>query len=443
MKTVINDVLGIGFGPSNLAVAIALREANFTGSTKYLEAQQNFAWQPSMLLPGSDIQHNPLRDLITPVNPLSPFGFVNYLHRSGHFFEYLNLGATFPLRREFADYVKWAADKFCSDVVYGTKVERLRIVERPGIGSLFEAITADGGCHLGRIALLGSGRSANIPDVFAGAIGPRVFHLNDYLPRIEQLERVGRVAVVGASQSAVEIMLDLDSRFPNAEVFALMRSFGYRLKDVSPFTGEVFFPEFTDYYHSSSRESRSQLAHELRATNYSAADADVINQLYLRRYESRLEGRYDHIVIVNNTRISACRLTNDRVVLDLQDRHCDDHRELAFDAVVLATGFLDHGTGGQRELAHPLLEELESHYRFNLEYGFDVARDYRLISDEAPPIYLNGLCESSHGFGDAGSFSLLSLRAAEIVRSLTEACSELATTESSLTKAPTLRAALG
>jgi len=27
-----------------------------------------------------------------------------------------------------------------------------------------------------------------------------------------------------------------------------------------------------------------------------------------------------------------------------------------------------------------------------------------------PPLYINGLCEASHGFGDAGSFSLLSVR---------------------------------
>jgi L-ornithine N5-oxygenase len=33
-------------------------------------------------------------------------------------------------------------------------------------------------------------------------------------------------------------------------------------------------------------------------------------------------------------------------------------------------------------------------------------------------VYLNGLCESTHGMGDAGSFSLLALRSARIARSL-------------------------
>ena len=33
---------------------------------------------------------------------------------------------------------------------------------------------------------------------------------------------------------------------------------------------------------------------------------------------------------------------------------------------------------------------------------------------------LNGLCESTHGIGDAGSFSLLSLRAEMILKGLRE-----------------------
>jgi L-ornithine N5-oxygenase len=53
----------------------------------------------------------------------------------------------------------------------------------------------------------------------------------------------------------------------------------------------------------------------------------------------------------------------------------------------------------------------------------DVELDYRvrLAGDGRTthaPLYLNGLCESSHGMGDAGSFSLLSLRSAAILNSL-------------------------
>ncbi|MGD5682428.1 hypothetical protein QUT02_22490, partial [Xanthomonas citri pv. citri] len=50
-----------------------------------------------------------------------------------------------------------------------------------------------------------------------------------------------------------------------------------------------------------------------------------------------------------------------------------------------------------------------------------LSRDYRMMNGSRPlPIFINGLCESSHGFGDAGSFSLLSLRSQMIAGSLIE-----------------------
>lgn len=54
------------------------------------------------------------------------------------------------------------------------------------------------------------------------------------------------------------------------------------------------------------------------------------------------------------------------------------------------------------------------------EYGAVIInRDYSLKPvGSMPAIYLNGLCESSHGLGDAGSFSLVSLRVETILQQL-------------------------
>ena len=65
---------------------------------------------------------------------------------------------------------------------------------------------------------------------------------------------------------------------------------------------------------------------------------------------------------------------------------------------------------------------------YRADGGVAVNRDYSLrFADDRPglpKVFLNGLCESSHGFGDAGSFSLLSLRSAEIVESLERALTD-------------------
>lgn len=89
------DVVGIGFGPANLALAIALEEAGFAGSCLFLERRPSPQWQPEMLLPRSDIQNHPCRDLVTPRNPRSRYTFMNFLFENGRLFEHLNLGIEF------------------------------------------------------------------------------------------------------------------------------------------------------------------------------------------------------------------------------------------------------------------------------------------------------------------------------------------------------------
>ena len=81
------DVIGIGFGPANIALAAALEERQAGFKIAFLEQMKAPAWQPAMLLSGSDIQNNPLRDLVTPRNPRSRYSFTNFLHEHGRLFE--------------------------------------------------------------------------------------------------------------------------------------------------------------------------------------------------------------------------------------------------------------------------------------------------------------------------------------------------------------------
>ena len=93
----------------------------------------------------------------------------------------------------------------------------------------------------------------------------------------------------------------------------------------------------------------------------------------------------------------------------------------SLDAVVLATGFRNLGLGEADESCPAILNDLYEFLAVNNDGVLDIQRDYSLHAKSGrsvPPIYLNGLCESSHGYGDAGSFSLLALRAAEIFGSL-------------------------
>ncbi|MEU8779898.1 SidA/IucD/PvdA family monooxygenase [Streptomyces sp. NPDC048606] len=416
------DLIGIGFGPGNLALAIALKERHPHLKAVFLESRPGPAWQPGMLLDGSDIQNNPIRDLISPVNPRSRFTFINYLHETGRFFAYLNLGAQYPLRKEYAGYVRWVAEQVGADVRYDARVTE---VLRDGRNPATAVVRLADGSELRAPAVVAApGRAPNVPEPFTSIAHPRVRHFTEYLDALSEVagHREPRVVVVGGSQSAVELVLDLRSQLPHGQVTGLVRSFGYRQKDTSPFMDEVYLPEFTDYYYEASEDAKKALNRDLRYTNYSAADIDVIHTLYLKMHEDRLDGA-ERVDVRRCTDIEGCAADGERVTLSLRERYTGDTEELQADLVVLATGFRDLGSpkeGG--EFLPALLNGIAAGVRATASGRADVGRDYRLPAADPdapfPLVYLNGLCETSHGMGDAGSFSLLALRARDIASSL-------------------------
>lgn len=410
----IHDVIGVGFGPSNIALAIAMEESGRPCSTLYLESNTQALWHEGMLLDGADIQNNPLRDLVTPVNPRSRYSFTNYLHESGNLFRYLNLGVQYPLRRDYCRYVKWVADQF-SDVRYGERVTRMEV--RDEDGAPVWSLQTDDREYLARSVVLGIGRNINIPPGFEQS--DNVVHLSRFLPALQGLSPSASIVVIGGSQSAVEILLHLlDKGFEN--IHSVHRGFSFRLKDTSPFSDEVYFPEFVDYYHALPPAKRALLDAQVRQTNYSSADGDVLHRLYLRMYELEMDG-YKPLRILRNHRIAGVQ-PGRPVVLDLEELYTSSRQRLDADLVVLATGYLDVGRNGKDGLPY-LLQDMAPTFRWSSDY-LEVGRDYRVMYTEdnshLPPLYLNGLCESSHGLGDAGSFSLVSLRARDILRSLSE-----------------------
>ena len=406
------DFVGIGFGPSNIALAVSMEEHGFDGNAIFLEQCPGPTWHESMLLEGSDVQHSPFRDFITPVNPRSKYTFLNYLHESGKLFHFLNLGVIHPLRRDYFDYVQWVGRQV-GPVRYNSRVVGLEHVSIDD-GIAWKVTLDDGKTYLARKIVLATGRVRNIPNIPGLREDPRCIHLTEYLKHIKHLDKDATVAVLGSSQSAVEIILDLLGQgFQN--VVSIHRSFSYRLKDTSPFSDEVYFEEYIDYYHALPPEKRMLLDNQTRQTNYSCADKDVIDQLYLMLYEDRVRGE-ERLQIYRNHAIQS---VNDEH-LEISDIYTDRASRVPFKLLILATGFLDIGRGGM-EAMPPSIKGIADKLQYHDDH-LDVRRNYSVCyrnGFEGPELYLNGLCESSHGLGDAGSFSLVSLRARDILAGLT------------------------
>ncbi|MEA3149583.1 MAG: L-ornithine N5-monooxygenase [Gammaproteobacteria bacterium] len=409
------NVLGLGFGPSNIALAIALEESGADFTAHFIESAPDSTWQAGMLLGGSDIQNHPMRDLVTPRNPKSHYTFINYLHQVGRLYDFLNLGIIYALRKDYSEYIRWVASHFAHMVSYHTRASQVSYDGRRHCWS----VTTNNGSFTADALIVATGRTRNIPEPYREQLGERVFHFCDYGFRMRELEpELSSIAVIGSAQSAVELHLDLMKRLPKADIHAIHRSYSMRQKDTSPFSDKVYFPEFIDYFCNANPEAREELQRQLRPTNYNTADGDVLHQLYLAIYEERLDGRNRHH-LRNNTVVDRVSADADGVTLDLRERYLDSTETIRVDAVVLATGFFDIGAGEGKEAYPPLLAGIAPGLARSDNGALQVERDYQVRTQNGLPLFLNGLCESSHGLGDAGSFSLLSLRSSEILRSLT------------------------
>ena len=417
------DILGIGFGPANIALAIALEELAPSLTVQFLETRLGPLWQPNMLIPGSDIQNHPLRDLVTPRNPRSRYSFINFLFENQRLYEHLNLPLHYPLRLEYAQYVTWVAKFFDDQVTYNCEalsIETVEISGENGTTHFFKVIAANSQIYYARSLVLAPGRTPNIPFPFTSLADNRIHHSNQYLPTLKDaIERTGgecRMAVIGGSQSAVEILLHASDYTGVKEIVGYTRNFSYRQKDTSPFSEEVYFPEFVDKYYRASPEHKTWLRNELIHTNYSASDSDVLHRLYIKQYEKRLNNTLDMTLKTRHSIID-CEPQADGIILKSWDALDRQALVKKFDLIILATGFLNLGLGAQEEPCPPLLASMIAN-RDQPSAMIKIARDYRIDLNGTLPAYLNGLCESSHGMGDAGSFSLLALRSQTIVNSL-------------------------
>jgi len=412
------DIIGIGFGPANLSLAIAIEEHNATlppaerVRARFFEQQPRFTWHDGMLLPGTTMQISFLKDLVTLRTPTSPYTFLNYLDERGRLTDFINLKTFFPTRREFHGYLSWAAARVDVPVTYGAAATRIdREADR------FTVTVRDhhGGVEsvAGHAVVVGTGIRPALPEGIL--TGRRVFHNHRLLVKLDQLPSrpLGRFLVVGAGQSAAEVTAFLHDRFPDAEVHASIRRFGYVPSDDTPYANRIFDPGSVDEYYTAPAELKQHLLNVHASTNYSAVDAELIEDLYRREYDEKLRGQR-RLFVHRVTEIEELRETPDGVTVTLRDLGDRGTVPLEVDAVVFATGFR---ASDPRDLLGPGIDHASA---FEGDRPI-VARDYSLrLSGMEGRIFLNGGVQHSHGLSSS-LLSNLSVRAAEILTAASRA----------------------
>jgi L-ornithine N5-oxygenase len=179
----VHDLIGIGFGPSNLALAIALQEREKTQGkldVLFLDKQADYRWHGNTLVTMSELQISFLKDLVTLRNPTSPYSFVNYLKAHDRLVDFINLGTFYPCRMEFNDYLRWVAGQFQAQARYGEEVlaiepilhqqqvEALRVISRDALGEQHvrttrSVVVSAGGAEDSRRVQGPQGRQPGVP----------------------------------------------------------------------------------------------------------------------------------------------------------------------------------------------------------------------------------------------------------------------------------------
>lgn len=239
------DLVCIGFGPASLAIAIALHDRELQARVLYIERQRNFVWHAGMLLPNARMQISFLKDLATLRDPRSKFTFVNYLKSKNRLVAFTNLSTFLPLREEYNDYMSWCASHFEQDVQYGQEtisvsptesakgpIEAWQVASRDVETNQTSTVTA-------RSVVVAIGGKPRIPPALsAGGLDCRIIHSSSYSTAVPMIltntYKAHSVAIIGGGQSAAEIFIDLQSRYPNSYVTLYTGASALKPSDDSP-----------------------------------------------------------------------------------------------------------------------------------------------------------------------------------------------------------------
>ncbi|WP_404953327.1 lysine N(6)-hydroxylase/L-ornithine N(5)-oxygenase family protein [Streptomyces sp. 147326] len=416
----IHDLIGIGFGPSNVAMAIAVGEHNARVgreeviTTHFFEQQPRFGWHRGMLIDDATMQVSFLKDLVTLRNPASEFSFLCYLKSRGRLIDFINHKNLFPLRVEFHDYLEWSAAKVDDMVSYGHEVVGVTPVVREGVVDHLDVTVRSGeglALHRARNLVIGTGLRPLMPEGVERT--DRIWHNSDLLTKVDGLKDAdpSRFIVVGAGQSAAENVAYLHRRFPQAEVCAVFSRYGYSPADDSGFANRIFDPEAVGEFYTAPENVKRKLMDYHRNTNYSVVDIDLIDELYRQMYQEKVLGT-ERLRFINVSRLTGVTETPAKVHATVQSLVTGEETLLDADVVVFATGYRPADPIGLLgEVADRCLRDDEGRVR--------VERDYRIATDPELRcgIYVQGGTEHTHGI-TSSLLSNTSIRVGEILDSL-------------------------
>ena len=357
------DIIGIGVGPFNLSLAALLTKTEVTA--KFFEQKAEFNWHKGMILPNTTLQVPFMADLVTLIDPTSPYSFLNYLHTQQRLLKFYFLEEFKIYRKEYNHYCQWVAGQLDSlsfdatviDVAFDDSNDGFVVtVCEQGIQKTYHA----------KNLVIGTGTQATLPlslQDTAKQAPNRFMHtahfadnfdLDSLKPNSGKVEEgLPKILVLGSGQSSAEVYRTLfDQQFdgddstndnPKFQLDWMTRSAGFFPMEYSPLGLEHFSPAYTDYFYHLDSATKPQVIAK-QDLLYKGMGFETIRDIYHRLYERSITNQELHSTLLSNCEVVEAMLierpeSTDTIKLVGKQREQNQSFTAEYDCVIAGTGY--------------------------------------------------------------------------------------------------------
>jgi lysine N6-hydroxylase len=394
-------------GPANLSLAALLTTARERGLTSitgtFFEREATVFWHSLQMFPGTLMQTEFYRDLVTPIDPTSKFSFLNYLKSQSRLDQFFCSSTIYPTRREFEDYFRWVAGQI-SEVIFEVAidcvdydVQKNSFVIDAGTHGQFRAKHIVFGC--------GAKPKSGIEDSHSR----RVVDVSELLAFVFP-EILERILVVGGGQSAAECVNYLLDKFSERplRIDWVTSDTSFRALDTSSFSRETFSTAYAQVFSSLKSESRKKINRDDKsvANGMLPLYAQTLYQrLYQLRHLPSTDKTSPAIYVRANTEVLETHEEQGSVSVTAHVTSTGKTEVVACDCVILCTG-LDDETILESSIIGP---ELRGRLQNNEN------RDGYAVTWDGPHdrmIFVQSQNRETHGLGDSSFITAVGRNAA-------------------------------
>ncbi|AVS93478.1 siderophore biosynthesis protein [Paracidovorax avenae] len=364
------DLIGIGIGPFNLGLAALLHPIDAV-KARFFDTRDTFVWHEGLLLDNCYLQVPFMADLVTMVDPTSPFSFLNYLKEHGRLYQFYFYERFHIARTEYSRYCRWVAEQLCS-LRFSMEVVDIEAQDSLFCVTVRNTATRALSRHLAKNIVLGVGTVPSTPDALSALLnGTDFIHSSQYAFAKPHLHAKRSITVIGGGQSAAECFLDLlegQKQF-GYELNWLTRGSGFLPMEYSKLGLEHFSPDYIEHFFGLHEAKRKEILSK-QGHWYKGISFSTIAAIYDRMYERSADGAETGTVLQARSELLAASGTRNGWKLSFRHLDLQENFDLHTEAVVLGSGY--------RYVFPPCVDRLRPLLAFDGQGRPAVRRDYTL-----------------------------------------------------------------